>query len=266
MSQLSLANCVKVYGRFSPVQARAMATVKGSTQYQMMVVPHRPFYKAVTLMALLGVLGVFGGYIFHYGKNVGVALKVEWVKERDDILEELIRSNSQIDEMRQEIAVLKVGGVIDDKANEEVRQTIESLQQVNAELNEEVSFYKGVMAPNFAKKGLRIEKLDMAADSERSVKYSLLLTQVVDTHHWLQGEVEISVRGQYGIEEKSLVLSELDKEKADVVRFRFRYFQNINGKMTFPKGFEPREVMIVAQSSGGKQRLEKGFDWPLSGG
>ena len=183
-----------------------------------------------------------------------------------EILEELIRSNSLIDEMRQEVAVLKVGGVIDDKANEEVRQTIESLQQVNAELNEEVSFYKGVMAPNFAKKGLRIEKLDMAADSERSVKYSLLLTQVVDTHHWLQGEVEISVRGQYGIEEKSLVLSELDKEKADVVRFRFRYFQNINGKMTFPKGFEPREVMIVAQSSGGKQRLEKGFDWPLSGG
>ena len=265
-SQLGLTNCVKVYGRFSPVQARAMATVKGSTQYQMMVVPHRPFYRAVTFMALLGALGIFFWFIFHYGKNEGMALKVEWVKERDNIREELIRSNSLIDEMRQEIALLKVDGVIDDKANEEVRQTIESLQEVNAELNEEVSFYKGVMAPNFAKKGLRIEKLDMAADSERSVKYSLLLTQVVDTHHWLQGEVEISVRGQYGIEEKSLVLSELDKGKADAVRFRFRYFQNINGKMTLPEGFEPREVMIVAQSSGGKQRLEKGFDWPLSGG
>ena len=93
-----------------------------------------------------------------------------------------------------------------------------------------------------------------------------MLTQVVDEHEWLQGEVKISVRGQHGIEEKRLVLSELDKEKSDAVRFRFRYFQNINGRMTFPDGFEPREVMIVAQSSGGKQQLKKGFDWPLSGG
>ena len=231
-----------------------------------MVVPYRPFYRAMMFMAFLTVSGFLGWLVFHYGKNEGIALKVEWIKERDSIREELIRSNSLIDEMRQEISVLKIGGVIDDKANEEVRQTIESLQEVNAELNEEVRFYKGVMAPNFATKGLRIEKLDMTADSERSVKYSLLLTQVVDEHEWLQGEVKISVRGQHGIEEKSLVLSELDKEKSDAVRFRFRYFQNINGKMTFPDGFEPREVMIVAQSSGGKQRLEKDFDWPLSGG
>ena len=47
-----------------------------------------------------------------------MALKVTWAKERDDILEELIRSNSLIDEMRQELAVLKVGGVIDVKGNE----------------------------------------------------------------------------------------------------------------------------------------------------
>ena len=68
------------------------------------------------------------------------------------------------------------------------------------------------------------------------------------------------------MEEKQLVLSELDNEKSDAVRFRFRYFQNITGRMTLPDGFEPRLVMIAAQSSGGNQRLEKDFDWSLSGG
>ena len=78
--------------------------------------------------------------------------------------------------------------------------------------------------------------------------------------------MKIAVRGQDGAEEKSLVLSELDKGKSDVVRFRFRYFQNINGRMVLPAGFEPREVMIVAQASGGKQQLKKDFNWPLNGG
>jgi len=243
-----------------------MATVKGSKQYQMVVVPYRPAYRALTFMAFLAVLGLFYWLIFEHGKKQGMALKVEWINEKSLIREELIRANGMIDKMRQEIAVLKVSGVIDGKANEEVRQTIESLQELNAELNEEVRFYKGVMAPNFAKKGLRIEKLDITADSERSVKYSLLLTQVVDEHAWLQGEVKISVRGQDGAEEKNLVLSELDTEKSDAVRFRFRYFQNINGRMVLPDGFEPREVMIVAQASGGKQQLKKDFNWPLSGG
>ena len=243
-----------------------MATVKGSKQYQMVVVPHRPIYRAMTFIAFLAMLGFFCGLVFHYGKTQGMALKVTWIKERDDIQHELGRANDLIDKMRQELAVLKVSGVIDDKANQEIRLTIEGLQELNAQLNEEVTFYKGVMAPNFEKKGLRIEKLDITADSARSVKYSLLLTQVVDEHDWLQGQVEISVRGQLGVEEKRFALSELDQEKSDTVRFRFRYFQNINGRMTLPYGFEPLEIMVVAQSSGGVQRLEKDFDWSLNGG
>ena len=76
----------------------------------------------------------------------------------------------------------------------------------------------------------------------------------------------ILIYSRIGAEEKNLVLSELDREKSDAVRFRFRYFQNINGRMVLPDGFEPREVMIVAQASGGKQQLKKDFNWPLSGG
>ena len=40
-------------------------------------------------MAFLSVLGFLGWLIFHYGKNEGMALKVEWIKERDSIREEL---------------------------------------------------------------------------------------------------------------------------------------------------------------------------------
>ena len=218
-------------------------------------------------MAFLAAMATFSWLTYERGKNEGLALKVEVVRERDLINRQLRESRKMIDEMRQEVADLKVGGVIDDKATEEVRQTIESLQGQIAQLNEEISFYKGVMLPNVANKGLRIERLDVTPNAPGRVKYSLLLTQIVDKHDYVQGGVEITLRGQEGDNERKLLLSQLDREKPDAIKFRFRYFQNINGEMVLPDGFQPREVMIVAQSSGrNAQRLEKTFDWPLNGG
>ncbi|MBO6703024.1 MAG: hypothetical protein JJ921_11855 [Pseudomonadales bacterium] len=244
-----------------------MATVKGSKQHQMVVVPHRPMYKAMIFMAFLVAMAAFSWLTYQYGKNEGLALKVEIVEEKERIARQLIESQQMISEMRQEIADLQVGGEIDDKANEEVRQTIEQLQEQIAQLNEEVNFYKGVMVPNAADKGLRIERLDVSSNVPGRVKYSLLLTQVVDKHDYVQGAVQISLLGQEGGLERSFNLSELDEQKEASVRFRFRYFQNINGELMMPEGFEPREVMVVAQSSGANvQRLEKTFDWPLGSG
>ena len=244
-----------------------MATVKGSKQHQMMVVPHRPLYKSMIFLAFLLALGAFSFFTYQFGKNQGLALRVEVVRERDQISQQLSKSTALIAEMRQEIADLTVGGQIDDRATEEVRLTIEELQDQIAQLNEEISFYKGVMLPNVANKGLRIERLDVSSNAPGRVKYSLLLTQIVDKHDYVQGDVEISLLGQAGDQEKSFLLSELDQEKQDAIKFRFRYFQNINGELMLPDGFLPREVMIVAKSSGSHaQRLEKRFDWPLNGG
>lgn len=244
-----------------------MAAVKGSKQYQMVVVPYRPMYKAMIFMAFLVALAAFSWLTYQYGKNEGLALKIEVVEEKERVSQQLTESQRLIESMRQLIADLQVGGEIDDKANEEVRLSIESLQEEIAQLNEEINFYKGVMVPNAADKGLRIERLDVSSNVPGRVKYSLLLTQVVDKHDYVQGGVQISVLGQEAGLEKRFNLSELDEEKDDSVRFRFRYFQNINGELIVPEGFEPREVMIIAQSSGANaQRLEKTFDWPLGSG
>lgn len=244
-----------------------MAAVKGSKQFQMVVVPYRPMYKAMIFMAFLIALAAFSWLTYQYGKNEGLALKVEVVEEKERINRQLAESQRMISEMRQEIADLQVGGEIDDKANEEVRLTIESLQEQIAQLNEEINFYKGIMVPNAADKGLRIERLDVSSNVPGRVRYSLLLTQVVDKHDYVQGGVQISLVGQEAGLEKRFNLSELDLDKEDSVRFRFRYFQNIDGELMLPEGFEPREVMIVAESSGvNAQRLEKSFNWPLSSG
>ena len=244
--------------------AAAMAAVKGSKLHHMVVVPYRPLYKAMIFIVFIFAMAIFGWLTYEFGNNQGLELKVEVVREKDLISKELGEARGLINEMRQEIADLTVGGEIDNQANEEVRHTIENQQNLLAAQNEEISFYKGVMLPNVANKGLRIERLDVSSNVPGRVRYSLLLTQVVDKHDYVQGAVRISLLGQNDGQEETIQISDSGRDEAEAIRFRFRYFQNIMVEQELPNGFVPREVMVVVQTSGlNAQRLEKTFDWSL---
>jgi hypothetical protein len=244
--------------------AAAMAAVKGSKLHHMVVVPYRPLYKAMIFIVFIFAMAIFGWLTYEFGNNQGLELKVEVVREKDLISKELGEARGLINEMRQEIADLTVGGEIDNQANEEVRHTIENQQNLLAAQNEEISFYKGVMLPNVANKGLRIERLDVSSNAPGRVRYSLLLTQVVDKHDYVQGGVRISLLGQNDGQEETIQISDSGRDEAEAIRFRFRYFQNIMVEQELPNGFVPREVMVVVQTSGlNAQRLEKTFDWSL---
>ncbi len=245
-----------------------MTAVKGSKQYQMVVVPHRPLYRIGVFLFLLVSMGAFSYVTYEFGMREGLALKVAVVREKDAVVSQLAESEQANADLRRELAELRLGGEIDSRANEEIQDTVEGLQQQIAELSEEIRFYKGVMLPNVENRGLRIERLDVANTTrENTFRYSLLLTQVVDKHEYVQGGVRIAIRGREGNSEKELTLTELDEAQNEAIRFRFRYFQNIDGELQMPAGFEPEEVTIVAQSSGRNgQRLEKRFDWQLTGG
>jgi hypothetical protein len=117
------------------------------------------------------------------------------------------------------------------------------------------------MVPNADEKGLRIERLDLRAAGPNTWRYSLLLTQVVDEHEYVQGGVRIDLEGRRGGADTTVPLSEVsDVDRS--IRFRFRYFQNIDGEMTLPSDFEPRAINVVAQAAGnGGERLERRFTW-----
>lgn len=244
-----------------------MVAVKGSKQHQMVVVPHRPFYRAAVFCLCVAAVVALSWLTYSYGLDQGIATKFEVVQERENLKKRLSTNEALIGEMRQEIATLKLGEEVDTKATEEVRSTVEDLQNQIAELNDEIRFYKGVMIPNADSKGLRIERMNLAASSEpQKFSYSLLLTQVVDKHEYVQGGVKINLLGRQGDQPAELSLENISTENKSSERFRFRYFQNINGELEIPQDFEPEAVMVVAQSSGSRgQRLEKRFDWPQAG-
>jgi hypothetical protein len=239
--------------------------VKGTKQEHMIVVPHRPWYGAGVFTLFLVLLATLSWLTYGYGLEEGMKTRGELVLEREQLRNALAGYEERLASVRQELADLKLGAQVDTRANEEVRQSMESLQSQIAELNEEIRFYKGVMVPNAGAKGLRIERLDISSAAQSNqYRFSLMLTQVVDKHEFIQGVVGITVAGKQGDKVTSYQLNELSESFAGDIRFRFRYFQNVEGEITVPEGFSPTHMLIVAQPArAGMVAIERTFDWQL---
>lgn len=244
-----------------------MSAVKGRKQHEMKVVPHRPAYKAGMVVSLILFSAGLLWLTYDLGLGDGLDLKEQIVRESSVIKEELIKRDADITDLRRKLVDYELGGKIDSQATEVVRKEIESLKNQVTELNEEIRFYQGVMLPKMGDKGLRIESLNITpTDEPNRIKYSLLLTQVVDKHGFVRGGVEIKLLGSQGENQKELTFTELTEGNTKKIGFNFKYFQNLDGELVIPAGFLPKEVMVVAKSSGRRsQTLERKFEWTLDG-
>ncbi len=165
--------------------------------------------------------------------------------------------------LKRELADLRLASSVDDGTGEQLRQTIKNLRDQTGEMDEELSFYRGLMSPSENEKGLRIEKLslELSEDANR-VEYRLMLTQFTDRRDWVQGRVSIDVIGQEKGENLVLSLTDFGLDEAYPLGFRFRYFQDFTGVLNVPPTFLPQEVLVTAETVGSKsKRLQRRFSW-----
>jgi hypothetical protein len=170
--------------------------------------------------------------------------------------------------LERQLADIELGQRVDVESTEQLRQTIKEMGDQRAEIEEEVRFYRQLMAPSAAQRGLRVEKLDLIASGEAGVvEYRLLLTQIVDRHDFVRGEVNLDVIGSAQGAQQVLSLTDLSQPDAYPLEFRFRYFQDFAGKLELPADFEAERVVVTAVSSGRKRKqIQKTFSWNLQQG
>jgi len=248
------------------VRIQRKPIVQESSQAPMVLVRHRKGHKVKRVMevvlAILIIASIFAGA----GYWAGIRHHLQAIVENQELKEKLLVLTSKHVELREMAAVDRHGSVLEKKATEHVRQDNVLLQNKVAELQEAVSFYKGIMAPLRNDKGLRIEKLSVqrTADSAR-YRYKVVLTQVANNSSYVSGSLYIRVLGTSKGKQKTLSLEMLSESaNKDGAKFKFRYFQDLSGELTLPDGFLPDQVEVVAQSRGKKaMRLERLFGWKI---
>ncbi len=228
------------------------------------VIRHRPGYRLRRTVILLtfSVVSALAGYATGLAQG---GFRFESVEASKDRLEdELAQLRDSHRSLRQQVVNLERGRVIDEQALNQARKSIVELETRIASLKSDLTFYKNIMAPSEASKGLQVDSFTLARDREPGTwDFKLVLTQVGNNKSYISGVVAVNVIGTRDEEKEVIALRDLSEDIDDLgVKFRFRYFQDVEGTLVLPDGFEPLEVQVVAQAQGKKSsQAERTFDW-----
>lgn len=177
----------------------------------------------------------------------------------------------ELDELRQRMAVLSSGEQLAHQSNEQSRLNIKLLEEQNFKQQQELAFYKGVLAPDARVDGLLIRSFDIHPTEQAGLfRFKIMLSRVGKDDKPMQGRLHVQVDGRQAGKAKSLLLTQLSGDLPDgsteqSIPFAFKHLQAIPeggrlGELQLPEGFEPKQIRIKADVEGGKP-VERQIEW-----
>lgn len=231
----------------------------------LVVKPHHP-WKTRALWTLAGLLMLVGGYtLFDYGRYLAGYDSHAASREKSELVQETKQLEKRIEELRQENALLERARQIESKAYTDLDETIKNLQSEILELKEELAFYRGIVSPREASTGLLLQKFSLEQDGSRHrLRYRVVLTQVLGNDRLANGTVELQLEGLQGNKARSLTLGDVTEKSVNELRYRFKYFQKLEGVITLPEKFSLlRATLRILPQGSERNSIEKTIDWSI---
>ena len=241
-----------------------MAVVKGSKQIKMVVVPHKPMRKVILILSTLFMAVFLSSAGVYYGYYRGTNENIEVRIERDQLSIEVNTLQSQLEIIQQDLVNIEQASLVDKQALVEVQEMMVGLRETNAQLEEDVLFYRQIMLPENDESGLVIGQLDLSAtEEENRIRYHIELKQLANNENLISGYTNVNILGTQDGNEVSFPLRSLAQDESQLdIRLQFRYFQNIEGELVIPDDFIPVAVQILAVSQGDNAKtVQKNFAW-----
>jgi hypothetical protein len=231
----------------------------------LVVKPHHP-WKTGTLYLLGLVILLAGGWgLYDYGRfsagydsrDAGQAYE-EMLDIKDDL-------EKQVAELREQKALLERAAQIEREAYNDLDATLKVLQGEILELKEELAFYRGIVSPREASRGLQLQRVELVPIGvSRSYRYKVVLTQVLKNDRLATGKVKLRVDGLRNNVPTTLQLRDITEKSVKDLNYRFKYFQNIEGDIELPENFEPLRVNVEILPRGRqKDKIDKTIEWPI---
>lgn len=219
--------------------------------------PRRWRLLAAGVVAVLA-LGAWG--LFDAGRRAGGYSSAEAAREQERLEERIGQLEEDKRSLQADVARLNTTLEIDLEAQRRLREDLQDNASQLAELNEELAFYRRIMAPADGQQGLRVQAFEVTPGSEpRHYRLKLVLVQSRQRDARTSGELDVQLQGQRNGEQTRLSLVDL---AAGAARFDFRYFQDIDLEVALPEGFEPEIALVELTPRGrGATPVSASFPW-----
>jgi hypothetical protein len=246
-----------------------MATVKGSKQEKMIVVPQRFWHSRQGKFLVVCFTLLAGLLLVEFGRWQESSVNADAQAERSWLPASLQQSSGEVKTLQARLVQAEQVASIDKLAMQDLRVNIERLRQQISQLEEDVLFYKEIADSGGGDEGLVVSQLDLlATDAPDHYRYKIKFEQVGKGSGVVEGYANIAVAGVKDDMELTLPLVALSNSlQGESIRLRFRSFQDVEGELTLPYGFEPSrmEILAVTEEPDSKT-LQKNFSWLVESG
>lgn len=165
--------------------------------------------------------------------------------------------------LERRVATEDVTRRIDAEAQAETQSTLGELQAELARQQQELEFYRGLVAEKFGSATLKVQELSIQPDDEPG-RYTITVTlvQTATRNAMTRGTLTLAVNGALAGALATLSLVELTGGGKDPLPFTLRFFKTIDVPVSLPQGFEPAAVDLEFRSDRtGPEPIRQSFPW-----
>jgi hypothetical protein len=172
----------------------------------------------------------------------------------------------KIDELEQRAATLARSDQISRNANADLQSTLSERDEEIAGLRADVAFYERFVGATAQRRGLAVHELKLLPSGEVTWHFVATLTQNLNRGAVNAGRLQVAVEGTRAGKLQRLAWADLRQQpNAPWVEYSFKYFQQVEGDLILPAGFEPTRVSVRLTPQGGSA-VEQSFSWADSQG
>jgi len=220
----------------------------------------------VWVLLALALVGAALWQAFEYGKRQGGYDAAKVLAERMQLAREKGTLEKALNEARAESARYRRQAEIEREATRRLQQEMMAYQDRITELRAEVKMLKELISSGSGSlylRGLRIEPLGEPG----RYRYRFTLVQVRDDVELTRGKLVMKVTGRQGKKKKTLDRAQFAPDGEKAAKLEFRHYQDVEGEMVLPEGFEPRELRIEFLPRNKElKKLEATLPWPSADG
>jgi hypothetical protein len=152
---------------------------------------------------------------------------------------------------------------VNETAIAQLRNRLDQVLLEKSDLEYALTFYENLIEDSAGKGPLEMfEFKAFATEAEDVYEFSILLGQDVQTAKTISGEVELSIIGT-GADLDPIEFTTENSIMGFPLTYKFKYFQDLAGKIRLPVDFQPKRAAIVVRSAGGRSLVERELDWRL---
>ena len=207
--------------------------------------------------------------VFYAGFELGRTSSGYWIVgsmlDRLELRRQLRTLGHENDSLQHRVSSAEIGQRVDRQAQSDAQRMIGDLQAETARQQQELQFYRGLVARQFGAGTLRVQELKIRPEKGRRFRVLITLVQAAARDTVVNGTVSFAVDGTRGGALVQLPLADVELNKRRELPFSLRFFQQIEVPIELPEQFRPASLQVEYRQGRGTEPLRQTFTWRVEG-